>query len=228
MVGRCAAKNCPDEECRPFRCVRSDIGPATPLYKQCNATQDQRAHDPLTQFGLGDQQRPHPVGREDQRLDRLGNDAVAERRPAGELRQFANERAGAEFVKVLALAVGVVAVNVNLAAENDGEAEADFANGRQRVARREAAYSPTEGALDIRRVEMREDLVASRLDDKRAGFAHIGTFWWATTGLIYRRSAPPGYPRTLIGEDDAAMVRPTDQPAAAAGNPTVRWGVAKW
>ena len=144
------------------------------------AAQDQRAHQPFAEVGLGDQQRPHPVGRKDQRLDRLGNDAVAERRPAGELRQFANECARAEFVKVLALAVGVVAVNVNLAAENDGEAEADFANGRQRFARREAAYlAEARGALDIRRVELREDLVASRLNDRRAGLTHIGTFWWA-------------------------------------------------
>ena len=62
------------------------------------------------------------VGRKDQRLDGLGNYAVAERRPAGELRQFADEHARAEGVKVLASAVGVVAGNVNLAAENDGEA----------------------------------------------------------------------------------------------------------
>jgi hypothetical protein len=50
------------------------------------------------------------------------NHAVAERRPASELRQFANECARPERVKVLASAVGVVAVNINLAAENDGEA----------------------------------------------------------------------------------------------------------
>ena len=133
------------------------------------AAQDQRAHQPFAKLGFGDQQSPHPVGRKDQRLDRLGNYAVAERRPAGELRQFANERARAECVKVLALAVGVVAVNVNLAAENDGEAEADFADRRQRLAGREAAYfAEAPGALDIRRIEMREDLVASRLDDRRA------------------------------------------------------------
>ena len=86
------------------------------------AAQDQRAHQPFAKLGFGDQQSPHSVGRKDQRLDGLGNYAVAERRPAGELRQFANERARAEGVKVLASAVGVVAVNVYLAAENDGEA----------------------------------------------------------------------------------------------------------
>jgi hypothetical protein len=33
---------------------------------------------------------------------------------------------------------------------------------------------------------------------------------------------------TLIAEHDAAMVRRPKRPAAASGNPTVQWGVAKW
>jgi hypothetical protein len=97
-------------------------GPPTPDWSICVRRKISARISRSPKLGFGDQQSPHPVGRKDQRLDGLGNYAVAERRPASKLRQFANERAGAECVKVLASAVGVVAVNVNLAAENDGEA----------------------------------------------------------------------------------------------------------
>jgi hypothetical protein len=117
--------------------------------EQLRATQYQRAHQPFAKLRLGDQQSPHPVGRNDQRVDGLGNYAVAERRPTGELRQFANERARAECGKVLALAVGVVAVNVNFAAENDGEALADFADRGQRLAAAKRRTSPKRRARSI-------------------------------------------------------------------------------
>ena len=104
---------------------------------------------------------------------------VAERRPAGELRQFAKERARAECVKVLALAVRVVAVNVNLAAENDGEAEADFADRlpaprpwrsgapRRSAEARSISVASSCGKIWSRRVSMIEGLELT----------HIGTFW---------------------------------------------------
>ena len=80
--------------------------------------------------------------------------------------------------------MGIVAVNVNLAAENDGKAYADFADRRQRLAGREAAYlAEAPGALDIRRVQMREDLITSRFNDRRFGVTHLGTF---TNGRIWR------------------------------------------
>ena len=85
----------------------------------------------------------------DQRLNRLAGYGVAERRPAVELRQFAKEGPRAECVKVLARAVGLVAVNVHLAAENDGEADANFANLRQCVPQREAADLPKRRARSI-------------------------------------------------------------------------------
>ena len=72
-------------------------------------------------------------------LTGLAGDGVAERRPAGELGQFAEERAWAECVKMLALAVGVVAIDVNLPAEDDAETHADFADCRQCLARGEPA-----------------------------------------------------------------------------------------
>ena len=81
--------------------------------------------------------------------------------------------------------MGVVAVNVNLAAENDGEAYADLADRRQRIAGREAAYfAEAPGALDIRRIQMREDLITSRFNDRRFGITHLGTFSNVASGAI--------------------------------------------
>jgi len=56
-----------------------------PAWSIC-AAQYQRAHQPFAELGFGDQQSPHPVWRKNQSVDGLGNYAVAERRPAGELR----------------------------------------------------------------------------------------------------------------------------------------------
>ena len=67
------------------------IGPAGAGLQQADAAQDQRAHDPLAQFGFRNQQRAQPVRRNDQRLYRLLRDGVHQRRPAGQLRQFAHE-----------------------------------------------------------------------------------------------------------------------------------------
>ncbi len=106
----------------PFSEPTDDHRSADAGLEHLRAAQDKRAHQPFAKIGFGDQQSPHPVGRKYQCLEGLGNYAVAERRPAHELRQFANECARAECVEVLASAVGIVAVNVNLAAKNDGEA----------------------------------------------------------------------------------------------------------
>ena len=152
-----------------------DDRPADAVLQHLRAAQDQRAHQPFAKLRFGDQQSPHAIGREDQRLDGLAGDGVAERRPAGELGQFAEERARAECVKVLALAVGVVAIDVDLPAEDDAETDADFADRRQCLARGETAdLAETPCTLDVRRIEKREDLVTARLDDRRVGNAHAG------------------------------------------------------
>ena len=127
-----------------------DHWPADAILEHLRAAQDQRTHQPFAKIGFGDQQSPHPVGRKDQRLNRLAGYGVAERRPAVELRQFAKEGPRAECVNVLAHAVGLVALNVYWAAENDSEADANFANLRQCVPQREAADLPeTPSAFDI-------------------------------------------------------------------------------
>ena len=149
-----------------------DHRPADAVLEHLRAAQNQRTHEPLAKLGFGDQQSPHSVGGKDQRLDQLAGYGVTERRPAGELRQFAKEGPRAECVKVPAHAVGLVAVNVHLAAENDSEADANFANPRKCVPHREAADLPeTPSTLDIRRIEMRENLVAARLEDRRVALS---------------------------------------------------------
>ena len=103
--------------------------------------------------------------------------ASAKRRPAGELGQFAEEGARAEREKMLALAVRVVAIHVDLPVEDDAETDADLADRRQRLARGEAAdLTEAPRPLDVRRIKQREDLVTARVDDRRAGNTHAGTF----------------------------------------------------
>ena len=63
-------------------------------FQQPDAADDQRAHDPLAELGFGDQQGAQPVRRDDQRLHRLLRGGVRQRRPSGQLRQFAYEFAG--------------------------------------------------------------------------------------------------------------------------------------
>src|SRR5262249_38839894 len=131
---------------------------------------------PFAKFRFGDQQGAHATGRENQRLDGLASNGVTERTMAGELRQFAKERAWSERVEVLALAMGIVAINVDLSAEDETEANADFADRGQGLASGEPAHvTEAPSALDVCRIEERQDLVAARLDDRRAGNAHGGT-----------------------------------------------------
>ena len=72
-----------------------DDRPAGAALEQADAAQDQRAHDPLAEFGLLDQQIAQPRRRNDQRFDGLHcATAVDQRGPAGQLRQLAHEGAG--------------------------------------------------------------------------------------------------------------------------------------
>ena len=55
-----------------------------------------------------------------------------------------------------------------LAAKNDGESYSDLTNGCQRLAYCESAHlAEAPSAFDIRSIKLREDLVTSRLDDRR-------------------------------------------------------------
>ena len=92
-------------------------------------------------------------------------------------RQAAQARPGkrrAEREEVLAPAKRVVAVDVDLSAQQDGKPDADLADRRQRFAGVEAArLAEAPRALDIVGVEMGEDLLAARFDYGRVVVAHV-------------------------------------------------------
>ena len=87
---------------------------------------------------------------------------------------------GRSWVSALALAMGSVAIDVDLSAENDAEADPDFADCRQSLAGGEAAHlAEAPSALDVSGIELRQDLVVARLDDRRTGNAH-GVYLYKT------------------------------------------------
>jgi hypothetical protein len=51
---------------RGIAAVADQHRPAALAFEQADAAQDQRAHDPLAEVGLGDQQRAQPLGRDHQ------------------------------------------------------------------------------------------------------------------------------------------------------------------
>ena len=92
---------------------------------------------------------------------------VDQRRPAGQLRQLAHERAGAVGDDRLAAARLVVLGDVDLAGQDDGQTEADLADRGQRLARAIGAdLAEPAHPLDLRRLQSREHLVAAGIDDR--------------------------------------------------------------
>ena len=73
-----------------IRLVADDDRPGAG-FDQPDPPQDQRAHDPLAQIGLGDQQRAQPIRRDGHRLDIGQRLLVDQRRPARQLGELAHE-----------------------------------------------------------------------------------------------------------------------------------------
>jgi hypothetical protein len=97
-------------------------------FEEADAAQDQRAHDALAEFRLGDQQRAQSIGLDDQRLDGPARNGVDQGRPAGKLRELAQEGAGSMGDDRCGSAGRVVAADVDLAREDDAEAAASIAD----------------------------------------------------------------------------------------------------
>jgi hypothetical protein len=135
--------------------------------EQANAPQDEGAHDALPEFRFRHQQRTQPVGRNDHRLHRLQCLGVDQGRPACELREFAHEGAWKMGDDRLAVAHAVSPADGDLAGQNDGQAAADFTDLGQRLPCTVAAeLAKPAHALDLRRLERREHLVAAPVDDR--------------------------------------------------------------
>ena len=102
-------------------------------FDQSDPPQDQGAHDPLAQLGLGDKQRPKPLRRHHHRLDIGQGIGVDQRRPPRKLRQLAHERAALMGNDVGPPARLVMLANLDLAVEDKDEAQAWLADGCQRL-----------------------------------------------------------------------------------------------
>ena len=90
-----------------------------PGFEEADAAQDQGAHDPLAELRLRNDQRPQPVRRNDQRFDRLARIGIHQRRSARQLRQFAEECAGALGDNRRLAAGGVALKGLDPASQDD-------------------------------------------------------------------------------------------------------------
>ena len=150
-----------------------DHRPARAGLEQSDATQDQRAHDPLAQFGLGHEQCPKPVRRNKQGLHRPLRVSVHEGGSSRELRQFAHEGAGLVRDDRHAAAGWIVLGDVDLAVQDDGQAETLIADLGQRFAgtKRMDVTKPAH-AFDLRRLKGGEHLVRAGIDDRWGQGSH--------------------------------------------------------
>src|SRR5262249_16323235 len=114
--------------------------------------------------GFGYQQRAEPVRRDDQAAHGLERGRIRERRPAGHLRQFAEELTRTMCNDFAMLAEAVVLGDLDLAARDDNEAGSDLAGGEELVARLEnTALAEPAHPLDLERFEIGEHLIVPPL-----------------------------------------------------------------
>ena len=149
----------------PLSALPTITGPPAPLRSRPHAAQDQRAHDPLAEFGLLDQQIAQPPRRNDQRLDRLFRHPVDQRRAARQLRQLAHERARPVGHDQLRTAISATVRYIDLAGEQDESSRRDLAGGKDLDARRICSEFPKPGnPANFRRLQYREHLVVSSFE----------------------------------------------------------------
>ena len=147
--------------------VADNDRPAGSDFKQADAAKDQCAHDPFAKLGFGNQKRAQPLRRYNESFDRLLGNGVGQRRPAGKLRQFAHELAGAVGDNDV-LAQGFVLDDVDLAGEDDDKPWANLTGGDDHfVLRKVPRFTEPAHPLDLQGIELRKHLVASAFKDRR-------------------------------------------------------------
>jgi hypothetical protein len=130
---------------------------------QLHATEDERAHQALAQFGLGHDRGAQAFGVQHKGLQFAHGDAVGQRRPAGQLRHFAGELAGPVLDHLDALAERIGPAARQMPRQHDdhaGRIHAGPEHGgavRPGAARAEAAQ-----AGDVVGAQGRIDLVTAR------------------------------------------------------------------
>ena len=158
-----------------------DVGVAVPAdddraagagLDQADPPQDQRAHDPLAELRLGDEQGAQPVRRDHQRLDLAQRMGVDQRRLARQLGELADEGARAVGDDELArVAVPAVPGDVDLAGQDQGQSVAALAGTHQHVAVGESAKAAeAPKPLDFRRRQRRIHLRTAAVVDRRRQF----------------------------------------------------------
>ena len=106
---------------------------------QADPAQDQRAHDALAEIGFGDQQRPQPLRRNQQRLDIALGMAVDQRDAAGELADLGEKLARPLIDHRRDVAEAVALGDRDMAGQDDEHAGTDLAGLEQRFARCDSA-----------------------------------------------------------------------------------------
>ena len=110
-------------------------GPPDPSSSKPSTTEDQCPHDALAKFSLCDQQCAKPIWRYHQSIDRGLRRCINEGRPAGQLRQLAQERPDDVRNNNRTSAGQSMSGNVYFAGENDCQTLADFAGLSQNFSR---------------------------------------------------------------------------------------------
>lgn len=150
-----------------------DDRPAGAAFEQADAAQDQRPHDALAEIGLLHHQIAQAPRGDDDRLDRLDRLGIDQRRPVRQLRQLADEIAGAVADNSLTPAKPARLGDVDLARQDEDQPRRDRA-GRHDVVAGGIGTRLAEPAhtLDIRVGEHGKHLVAAGGDGRADGRGH--------------------------------------------------------
>ena len=175
--------------------VANDDGAGAGL-DQTDPAQDQRAHDPLAQVGLCNQQGAHAIGRNRDQLHVGQRGRVDQVRTARKLRQLAHEIAALVSDDVGALAT-VVLGDLDLARQHQLEADTLVAEVRHRLSCSvRTAFAETRDANQLRVRKAREHLVPAPRNQFGAELAHPTGMGSATRGAAASAAVPTCSPRT--------------------------------
>ena len=155
-----------------------DERPAVPGLDQRHPAQDQRARDPLAEAGLGDEQRPQPGRRDQDRLDLALRMPVDQRRPPRERAYLGGELPRPLLRDRLPPPEAVALADGDLPLEHHEHAGARFPGVEELLPVREMHERPeVPDALDLGRGQLREGFRLSGMQGLgrgRFGFEDIG------------------------------------------------------
>lgn len=147
--------------------IADDQRPAVARLQEAHPAQDQRAGDPLAEVGLGDQQRPQPLGWDQNRLYRPLGMAVHQRRPRRELADLGQKMAGPMLDHRLAPPQSVALGDRDLPRQKHEHPRRGLARLEQRLAVRigdRLTESPQ--PIDLGRCQDREGLLRPRMQHR--------------------------------------------------------------